>query len=105
MELSQQAVAEDVFRSQERVAVPPVLQSKRFTQVSVGANDPNIRHAQHRNDSTVPTSNASFEVQDGHALTSRINNQNSITNKKDSIFNHIENPIQSQTTLEKSKAN
>ena len=87
--------------------MPPVLQSKRFTQVSVGANDPTVRHAvhQHRNDSTVPTSNASFEVQEATALTSRINNQNSIINKKDIIFNNIENPIQSQTTLEKSKAN
>jgi len=39
----------------------------------------------------VPTSNASFELANAHAMTSRVNNP--IINKKDSIFNNIENPI------------
>jgi hypothetical protein len=51
----------------------------------------------------VPTSNASFELANAQAMTSRVHNP--IINKKDSIFNNIENPIQSQTTLEKSKPN
>jgi hypothetical protein len=91
--LQPQAVAEDVFRSYERVAVPPVLTTKRFTQASVAGNEQlmTARNNQHRNESTVPTSNASFELANAHAMTSRVNNP--IINKKDSIFNNIENPM------------